>query len=87
VKLLMKAVDMLCFHTSNGILHPVRFKWVEADGTEHVVHIDRVLTVGDEKFAGNPMRVFAVQSCIDKVDHRFEMKYETKSGVWYLSRM
>ncbi len=87
MKLFMKPVDMLCFHTSIGILQPVRFKWLETDGTEHVVNIDRVLTVGDEKLAGNPMRVFVVQSCIDAVDRRFEMKYEIKSAVWYLSRM
>jgi len=52
-----------------------------------VIKIDRILTVEEEKLAGNRMLVFAVQSCIDQEDRRFEMKYETKSMTWYLSRM
>jgi len=87
LKLWMKPVEMICVNGCDGKIRPLKFKWIDEEGMPRVIKIDRILTVEEEKLAGNRMLVFAVQSCIDQEDRRFEMKYETKSMTWYLSRM
>ncbi len=83
----MKPIEMICLTSDHGTLRPLRFRWLAEDGTPQVIRIDRVLSMKEEKHAGNRMLVFDVQSQRDGMDHRFEMKYELRTMIWYLSRM
>ncbi len=87
MKLLMKPVEMILSSGRDGALRPLRFRWTAEDGETHVINIDRVLSTKEEKLAGNPMFVFDVQSHIAEEDRRFEMKYEIRTRIWYVSRM
>ena len=83
----MKPVEMILSTGCDGALRPLRFRWTAENGESHVIGIDRVLTVKEEKLAGNPMFVYGVQSRVDGEDRRFEMKYEIRTRIWYVSRM
>lgn len=87
MKLWMKPVEMILCTGCDGALRPMRFRWTAEDGGNHVVNIDRILSTNEEKLAGNAMFVYRVQSQIDGEERRFEMKYEVRSRIWYLSRM
>ena len=87
MKLLMKPVEMILSSGCDGALRPLRFRWTAENGEIHIIGIDRVLTVKEEKLAGNPMFVYDVQSRIAEEDRRFEMKYEIRTRIWYVSRM
>ena len=83
----MKPVEMILSSGCDGALRPLRFRWTSEDGETHVIQIDRILSMSEARLAGNPMLVYGVQSRIDGEDRRFEMKYEVRSRIWYLSRM
>ena len=87
MKHLMKPVEMILSSGRDGALRPLRFRWTAEDGEARVIHIDRVITTKEEKLAGNPMFVYDVQSRIGEEDRRFEMKYEIRTRIWYVSRM
>ena len=89
MKLCMKPVEMIAVSTCDGSIRPLKFKWHEANDTAEaqVVKVDRIYTISEEKIAGNSMLVFSAQSFIHGEDRRYELKYEKKSMIWYLSRI
>lgn len=87
MKLLMKPVEMILSCACNGSLKPIRFRLTAEDGVANVYTVDHIFTAIEEKIAGNLMIVYSVQSCIEGEIRRFELKYEVKTRIWYVSHM
>jgi len=83
----MKPIEMISFSNCDGDIRPLRFKWMEGQDEPLIIKVDHVITVSEEKAAGTRMLNFSVQSFYDGEDHRFELRYESKSMMWYVSRM
>ncbi|MDO0822536.1 hypothetical protein M8H41_06660 [Desulfosporosinus nitroreducens] len=66
----------------NGKPHPLRFK---LDGKD--LKIDKVVTVTEEKLAGNRMLIFRCQSEIKGELRPFEIKFELNTCKWFLWKM
>jgi len=81
MKTKMTPVEVLAWF-ENGKPHPLRFKF---DG--ETIKIDQVLSVTEEKLAGNKMLYFRCQSEIDGVLKPFEIKFEVNTCKWFLWKM
>ncbi|MBN2558767.1 MAG: hypothetical protein JXB33_08445 [Clostridia bacterium] len=87
MKLIMKAVDMICVSTRDGLISPIKFRMPDGAGSTVVVKIDRVLQRDEQKIAGNRMLVYKVQSLIEDIEKVYEMKYEVSTCKWYISKL
>ncbi|NLN64973.1 MAG: hypothetical protein GX144_06130 [Clostridiaceae bacterium] len=87
MKILMRAVDMICCTNKDGVITPIKFRITDEDKKYRIIRIDRILSRKEEKLAGNRMLVFAVQSIIRGIEYRFEMKYEFTTCKWFLYKM
>lgn len=66
----------------NGKPHPLRF---ELNGTE--LRVEQVVSMTEEKSAGNRMLVFRCQSEINGELRPFEIKFEIGTCKWFLWKM
>lgn len=87
MKVLMKNIEVISYSNCEGIIRPIRFRWLEDGQEPKIIKIDRILDRKEEKLAGNRMLVFTVQSIIDNVERIFEMKYEINTCKWYLYKI
>ena len=87
MKILMRAVDMICCTNKDGVITPIKFRITDEDKKYRIIRIDRILSRKEEKLAGNRMLVFAVQSIIRGIEYRLEMKKEFTTCKWFLYKM
>lgn len=87
MKLLMKNVDMICVSTREGLISPLKFRLPDDRGNHPVIKIDRIIKRSEQKFAGNRMLVYTVQSIIRNIETVYEMKYEVATCKWYISKL
>ncbi|WP_298202082.1 hypothetical protein [Desulfosporosinus sp.] len=81
MKILMKPIEVLAWF-ENGTPHPLRFK---LDGKE--IKIEQVVSMTEEKLAGNKMLYFRCQSEINGELKPFEIKFELNTCKWFLYKM
>ncbi|AFQ46246.1 hypothetical protein [Desulfosporosinus meridiei] len=81
MKLLAAPIEVLAWF-ENGKPHPLRFKLDEKE-----LKIDKVVSVSEEKLAGNRMLIFKCQSEIKGEVQIFEIKYELNTCRWLLWKM
>ncbi|NNU78584.1 hypothetical protein [Clostridium estertheticum] len=84
MKIIAKSVEMVSWTDTNGIINPIRFRIANKDDSISVIKIDKVITRGNEKLAGNTMLVYKCQSVISELDRQYELKYELSSCKWIL---
>lgn len=82
MKILSTPIEVLAWFELNGKPHPVRMK---LDGKE--IKIDQVISMTEEKLAGNWTLLFKCQSEIDGELKPFELKYEPNTCKRYLWKM
>jgi hypothetical protein len=87
MKVYAKPIEMISYTKNNGEISPIRFRLQLEDESVKVIKIDRVITKGNEKLAGNNMIIFNCQSTIDGVQRLFEIKYELATCKWMLFKM
>jgi len=75
-------ITVLAHFETDGTPHPIRFT---LNGIE--TRIEQVLSVTEEKLAGNKMLYFRCQSEIGGVLKPFEIKFELGTCKWYLWKM
>lgn len=68
-------VSVLSYHHSDGKIEPIRFN---INGK--VYRCGQLISVAENKFAGNPMRVFKFQ----KGKREYELHYEINSCKWFI---
>ena len=79
MKILMKPIEVLAHFELDGIPHPLRFKLNDKE-----IRIEQVISVTEEKLAGNKMLCFRCQSEIDGAMKLFEIKFELGTCKWFL---
>ncbi len=82
MKILSTPISVLAWFELNGKPHPVRFK---LDGKE--IKIEQIISMTEEKIAGNWVLLFKCQSNIDGELKPFELKHELNTCKWYLWKM
>ena len=81
MKILSTPIEVLAHFETSGKPKPLRFT---LNGQEIKI---QVLSVTEEKLAGNRMLIFRCQSEIGGVLKPFEIKYEIGTCKWYLWKM
>jgi len=87
MKVVAKPIEMLAWFTCEGPPNPIRFKVTSEDDTFTVIKVDRVITKGLEKLAGNNMFVFKCQSNINGAEKIYEIKYDLRTCKWILFKI
>ena len=82
MKTQMTPIEVLAHFDNDGILHPIRFKLADKEAK-----IEHVVSVTEEKQAGNKMMIFRCQSEINGELRPFEIKFELGTCKWYLWKM
>jgi len=82
MKILATPIEVLAHFELDGTPHPLRFKL-----NGETIRIEQVVSVTEEKLAGNRMLIFRCQSEIKGVLKPFEIKYELGTCKWYLWKM
>lgn len=86
MKILMKPVEMIAHHTTEGSLRPIRFRFMEEEAYV-TVQVKRVITATREKINGRHTLVFLCESAIRGVLRPYELKYDVEAMRWYLYKM
>jgi hypothetical protein len=87
VKIVNKAIDVLCWFDYLGSPNPVRFRLKDEAGAYAIVKIHKILTKEHEKLAGNKMIVFTCQCTIQNTEKIIVIKYEMDSCKWILFKL
>ena len=87
MKVIMKVVDMLAWFDVEGKPHPIRFRTTDNNGENIIIKLDCISNTEVEKYAGNIMFRFDCISTVNNVQRELQLKYETASCKWYLSKM
>ncbi len=87
MKVVAKPIDMLAWFDKGGTLTPIRFRMTGEDKCNHIIKIDRVITMGKEKLAGNDMLVYRCESNIEGTEKIYELKFEIKTCKWMLFKI
>ncbi|MCK5129889.1 MAG: hypothetical protein KAQ68_08560 [Clostridiales bacterium] len=87
MKVIMKVVEMLAWFDTNGKPHPIRFRTQDNNGKNIIIKLDGILNSAIERHAGNQMVRFDCRVTIKNTQRELQLKYETTSCKWYLSKM
>ena len=87
MKVIAKPIEMVAWTDANGKINPVRFRIENKDESISVIKIDKVISIENEKLAGNFMRVFTCQSIIKGSERIYEIKYELSTCRWILFKL
>ena len=79
MKTLSTPITVLAHFETDGTPHPLRYKLADKE-----IKIEQVLSVTEEKLAGNRMLIFRCQSEIKGELKPFEIKFELGTCKWYL---
>lgn len=78
----MTPIEVLAHFDNDGTPHPIRFKLADKE-----IKIEQVVSVTEERLAGNKMLLFRCQSEIGGELRPFEIKFELGTCRWYLWKM
>ncbi|KLU67829.1 hypothetical protein DEAC_c02360 [Desulfosporosinus acididurans] len=82
MKIYATPISVLAWFELNGRPQPIRMKLDDKE-----VKIEQVISMEEEKIAGNWMLLFKCQSEINRELKRFELKYELNTCKWLLWKM
>jgi len=82
MKILSTPIEVLAHFEENGTPHPLRLKL-----NGETIKIEQVVSVTEEKLAGNRILIFRCQSEIKGELKPFEIKYELGTCKWFLWKM
>jgi hypothetical protein len=66
------------------MIKPLRFKYIDKDGNEKVIKVDKVIDRATEKYCGNLALLFDCQSIINGVEKIYQLKYFVTEMRWIL---
>ncbi|SET05600.1 hypothetical protein [Anaerobranca gottschalkii] len=86
MKVVMKPIDMIVWFNQEGKPRPIKYRFESEEGNQ-VIKVDNVLTVNQERLAGNIMLIFKCQSIINGIEKIYELKYEKATCKWFLYKI
>jgi len=78
----MKPDTVIVHFDIDGTPQPLRFKL-----KDNAIRIEQIVSVTEDKLAGNKMLCFRCQSEIDGVLKPYEIKFEVQTCKWFLWKM
>lgn len=78
-----KHIGVYSIVNTDGAIRPVKFS-MKIDDQIKEIRVDNVLKTSEEKFNGNPMRVFLCQTKSKYRVKFFELRLEVNSQKWFL---
>jgi hypothetical protein len=87
MKRIMRPVDMIAWFDREGGVHPTRLRVADENKDEYVITVDRARELEQEKFGGNPMRVFDCTGTFRDRSAGSSSKYEVRTCLWYLEKI
>jgi len=87
MKVVMKPIEPIVWFTENGVIKPIKFRLMDSSGSWVVIKVDQIVETKEEKLAGNRMITFVCQSLIQGVSRPYEIKYEIRTGKWFLFKI
>ena len=78
MKILSTPIEVLAHFDNDGTPHPIRFKFDDKE-----IKIERVISVTEEKVAGDRMLLFRCQSEIGGEMKLYEIKFELGTCKWF----
>lgn len=82
MKIIAVPIEMVAKFKPHGEVISARFLY---DGK--VIDVEQIISVTEEKLAGNRMKLFVCQSEIDGDLKKYELKYELQTCIWILWKM
>lgn len=79
MKIIAAPVEMVAKFKPDGSVTPARFAY-----NGKVIDVQQIISVTEEKLAGNRMKIFVCQSEIDGELKKYELKYELQTCKWML---
>lgn len=87
MKVIAKPIEMVAWTDEQGNVNPIRFRIANKDESISVIKVDKIISVENEKLAGNFMRVYTCQSIIKGAERIYELKYELGTCRWILYKL
>ena len=89
MKLIAKPVDALVYFFDRKQPRPYKFRYRDEDGKDHVVVVDKVLSVSERNIPGSRSYIFECQSFNGSFDYRYELRYipDSVTGQWQLYKI
>jgi hypothetical protein len=84
MKVIAKAIEVIVHFDAQGVVNPLRFKYIDGDGSEKVIKVDKVISNTSEKLCGNIALIFDCQSVIDGEMKLYQIKYFPLEMKWLL---
>lgn len=85
MKNLMMPIETICHFDTEGRITPYRFRYYK-DGA-NIISVDGVIHRDENTFAGNLIHVFYCISHKGDEEITFELKYECKKNIWFLTKI
>ena len=82
MKILSTPISVLAHFDTEGIPHPIHFKLADKE-----IKIEQIVSMTEDKLAGNRMMIFRCQSEIGGELRPFEIKFELGTCKWFLWKM
>lgn len=86
MKVLNKPVDMIAYHSAEGVPTPVKFKIKDRDEAV-TVKVDRVVTYVQIKLGGQKIICYTCESVIDGIEKRYELRFYPDTVQWVVYKM
>lgn len=74
---MFEPVGVLAYYRQDGTIEPIRFRYNNKE-----YRCGQLLSVTENKFAGNPMVIFRFQ----KGQKDYELRFEKNTGKWYIMK-
>ncbi len=87
MKVVAQTIDTVTVFKGASRPVPYRFRYREADGSEAVVTVEKVLMVEEKRPAGVPTIYYDCQSTIHGTQRRYQLKYTASEYKWELYKI
>ena len=87
MKILARPVTAIAVFKESKYPMPYRFKFEEGDGAVRDVTVDRILTISEQRIAGERAYVYRCQSRVGERTISYELKYLLSEAKWQLYKM
>lgn len=82
MRVINKPVEMIAWHSKEGIPSPVRFKY---EGI--TIPVDRIIEKGSEKAGGKLYLTYTCESIIDYNQRRYILRVEQETLKWFIYKI
>ena len=87
MKVVAQKIDAIVVFKGTQRPIPYRFRYREADSSESVVTVDKILLVEEKRPAGIPTLFYDCQSTIHGVQRRYQLRYSLPACSWELYKI